>query len=360
MPSLMLYNELLLKTPRRRLATHSRCCCNDNCCTHPGGVPTAAFSWRHTDDDCCVAFTDASTAGSCGPIVSRSWNFGDGNTSTDANPTHCYAVPGVYTVFLDVYDASGCTASISAEVKACCDCSIDGPVARFSFVQTSTTPCCFAFFDNSTAGKCGPIVSREWDFGDGNTSTATNPTHCYASAGPWAVRERVTDSAGCVSEYFAVVQCSSGSTYCDCAYTGPAGIITGGHSDAPPGCIGGCSSLNGVALTLKVIPGGPCLWNCAGVLGSTDPCRTGPDYCTSPADTSATRTADWRGSIQVTGAVPSLTVTAAYSFGAQQYVFRKTGITSCPHGALSVPYLSRTIGPEYCARDNSPVTIFLP
>ena len=36
------------------------------------------------------------------------WNFGDGNTSTDVNPTHLYASPGVYNVVLVVSDTNGC------------------------------------------------------------------------------------------------------------------------------------------------------------------------------------------------------------------------------------------------------------
>ncbi len=45
-----------------------------------------------------VRFTDEST----GNVTSWSWSFGDGNTSTDQNPTHTYMVPGNYTVALTV------------------------------------------------------------------------------------------------------------------------------------------------------------------------------------------------------------------------------------------------------------------
>ncbi len=46
-------------------------------------------------------------------------------------------------------------------------------------------------FDND-----GSIVSYEWDFGDGNTSTRTNPTHTYTSAGNYIVSLTVTDDDG--------------------------------------------------------------------------------------------------------------------------------------------------------------------
>ncbi|MEM2878240.1 MAG: PKD domain-containing protein [Candidatus Hadarchaeales archaeon] len=49
-----------------------------------------------------VAFTDTST----GDIVSWSWDFGDGNTSTDRNPTHQFSA-GTYTVTLTVTSSGG-------------------------------------------------------------------------------------------------------------------------------------------------------------------------------------------------------------------------------------------------------------
>ncbi len=42
------------------------------------------------------------------PIISWDWNFGDGNSSTNANPTHIYSAPGSYTVKLYGADVNGC------------------------------------------------------------------------------------------------------------------------------------------------------------------------------------------------------------------------------------------------------------
>ncbi|WP_051176303.1 M20/M25/M40 family metallo-hydrolase [Luteimonas mephitis] len=61
-------------------------------------------------DGLSVAFTDASSD-SDGSIVSRSWDFGDGGTSTDANPVHAYAAAGTYDVALTVTDDSGAIGS---------------------------------------------------------------------------------------------------------------------------------------------------------------------------------------------------------------------------------------------------------
>jgi PKD repeat protein len=52
-----------------------------------------------------VQFADASTVGSS-PITSYAWSFGDGGTSTEANPSHTYAA-GTYTIRLTVTTADG-------------------------------------------------------------------------------------------------------------------------------------------------------------------------------------------------------------------------------------------------------------
>ena len=53
-----------------------------------------------------VQFTDASTDPR-DAIQSWAWNFGDGTSSTDRNPTHAYSAPGQYTVTLRVTTADG-------------------------------------------------------------------------------------------------------------------------------------------------------------------------------------------------------------------------------------------------------------
>lgn len=50
--------------------------------------------------------------------ASRTWHFGDGSTSTDANPSHTYAAQGNYTVSLKVTNANGCTDSVAQVVYA--------------------------------------------------------------------------------------------------------------------------------------------------------------------------------------------------------------------------------------------------
>jgi serine protease len=67
-------------------------------------APTADFSVTTADLE--ATFTDSSSD-SDGSISSYSWDFGDGNSSTDANPVHNYAAAGTYSVSLTVTDNEG-------------------------------------------------------------------------------------------------------------------------------------------------------------------------------------------------------------------------------------------------------------
>ncbi|MCE7951229.1 MAG: PKD domain-containing protein [Xanthomonadales bacterium PRO7] len=64
------------------------------------------------------------------------------------------------------------------------------PTANFSFVTNGLT----ANFTDSSTDSGGTIGSHSWTFGDGATSTATNPSHTYAAAGTYSVTETVADS----------------------------------------------------------------------------------------------------------------------------------------------------------------------
>ena len=66
------------------------------------------------------------------------------------------------------------------------------PAASFTYSCSGLT---CAFTDTSTDAD-GSIASRSWTFGDGATSTATNPSHTYAAGGTYTVALTVTDDAG--------------------------------------------------------------------------------------------------------------------------------------------------------------------
>ncbi|MCO7225115.1 PKD domain-containing protein [Pleionea sp. CnH1-48] len=79
----------------------------------PNGDPRAAFGY--TTNELEVTFTDHSND-SNGTIESHAWDFGDGNTSSDANPIHTYDEAGSYEVTLTVTDNDDITDSITRTV----------------------------------------------------------------------------------------------------------------------------------------------------------------------------------------------------------------------------------------------------
>ena len=69
--------------------------------------PTARFT--STCDELACTFDSSTSTDADGTITGRSWNFGDGDTSTAANPSHTFDDPGTYTVVLTVTDNGGAT-----------------------------------------------------------------------------------------------------------------------------------------------------------------------------------------------------------------------------------------------------------
>jgi PKD repeat protein len=123
-----------------------------------------------------AVFTNTTTG--TGPI-SYTWEFGDGGSSSSANPTYLYAEPGTYTVVL--------TAVNDFETAVITGTFVVNPlplVAGFSS-NTPITVGGTAVFTNTTTGS-GPITYT-WDFGDGNTSTDEHPEHVYAAPGAYVV-----------------------------------------------------------------------------------------------------------------------------------------------------------------------------
>jgi len=149
-----------------------------------------------------VRFTDLSA----GNPASWSWNFGDGQTSTEQNPTHTYKLEGTYDVSLTVTNSYGSdTEKKTGAGEDICVAGATGyiivgraPVADFTANPTAgASPLAVAFTDKSTGAT---PMTYSWTFGDGGTSTATNPSHTYTADGTYPVTLTVTNAFGSDSE----------------------------------------------------------------------------------------------------------------------------------------------------------------
>jgi PKD repeat protein len=124
--------------------------------------------------------------------LSYFWNFGDGTTSTATVPSKTYAKPGVYQIVLTAKnDSSGCIDSFIGKATV-----LSKPVAGFNSTDVCTGNT-MNFYNASSAGT-GSIKTLTWDFGDGTTSAATNPTKKYTKPGTYTVKIRVENSYGCL------------------------------------------------------------------------------------------------------------------------------------------------------------------
>lgn len=140
-----------------------------------------------------VSFTNQSVNG-----VSYNWNFGDGSTSTSANPTHTYTTLGNFDVTLISTNSVGCTDTL----KRAGYVIIKSPqVAINNMPLRACSPLTQTFV--STISSIDPVISYLWDFGDGTTSTLASPTHTFP-VGVYNIRLTITTQGGCsVSALYA-------------------------------------------------------------------------------------------------------------------------------------------------------------
>lgn len=151
-------------------------------------VPVAQFD-ASPDVGCSVPHTVSFTDQSSGLPTSWSWDFGDGESSTDQNPIHTYVTTGDFVATLTASNAQG---SDSATTTI----SVDSPIADFRVTRTfGCGPLNSSFTDTSVSTHA--ISSWAWDFGDGGASVLQNPTHVYATPGTFTVTMAITDTIGC-------------------------------------------------------------------------------------------------------------------------------------------------------------------
>jgi gliding motility-associated-like protein len=122
------------------------------------------------------------------------WEFGDGGTSNQKNPTHTYLTAGPFTVKLTVTSKDGCSNAVSKSLTTI----YPQPTAGFNVTAEVCLGAPTSFTDQSN-GSGSNVTRWRWDFGDGQTDTTQNPTHTYAIAKPYTVTLYIYTDKGCVS-----------------------------------------------------------------------------------------------------------------------------------------------------------------
>lgn len=138
-----------------------------------------------------LQFTNTTIVGDTG-IASWLWDLGDGNYSVYKDPPHVYTNHGFYTVKLVATDHHGCVSDTSivnmVEVK-------DRPKAAFYFDENRSCKAPISVYFSNLTNHAN--TSYLWKFSDGDSSSATNPTHVFNSMGQHSVTLIATHANGC-------------------------------------------------------------------------------------------------------------------------------------------------------------------
>lgn len=153
----------------------------------PNFSPTADFT--STVNKLAVQFNGTSSSDTDGTVASYLWDFGDGGTSTLAEPTHTFATAGVKSVTLTVTDNEGGTGTVTKQVTTVAN---QPPTGSFTSQVTKQQVAFASTADDSD----GTVATYLWDFGDGGTSTLANPTHTFPAVATYSVSLTLTDNDG--------------------------------------------------------------------------------------------------------------------------------------------------------------------
>jgi len=145
--------------------------------------------FTHKQSEYCFPITVNYTNTSKGTVY-QIWDFGDGFTSTEANPVHIFKEKPTKPVSITVEDSNGCVTTVKKKGYE---------------IVTSL----FAVDDDGNCGqkpvkfanKSQHATEFLWDFGDGTTSTDSTPAHQYVNPGKYIVKLRVKGTGTCIDTF---------------------------------------------------------------------------------------------------------------------------------------------------------------
>jgi gliding motility-associated-like protein len=177
------YNAILIVT--------SDLGCTDTV-TYPVSVqplPSVSFASPAVCLDNPNIFTDGSTVTS-GNVTGWYWEFGDGISSNQQNPSHTYSSDGTYNAILVATTNNGCRDTFTQAVTVY-------PLPEAGFVTQNVCLNSSTQLTDSSTVSSGSITGWSWNLGDGTTGSQQNPSHTYAGAGTYNVSLVATTNHGC-------------------------------------------------------------------------------------------------------------------------------------------------------------------
>lgn len=150
-----------------------------------------------------IAFDSTGSADPDGDTLAYLWNFGDGKSSTEANPVYTYTADGEYVVLLVVNDRKGGTHTATTRAR------VDRP-NRLPDIFVKGGPnfpvralATLAIDASATRDLDGDAMTFEWNWGDGTPleTAGSIGTHSYASPADYPGTLTVRDARSGVSTY---------------------------------------------------------------------------------------------------------------------------------------------------------------
>jgi gliding motility-associated-like protein len=144
--------------------------------------------------DSCDGIVQFQAQTTMGGNLQYSWDFGDGGTSTLANPIHDFASANqAYPVKLKITSSTAC-----GLVDRMINFTPGGMIAIADFDFIAKCDSGYVRFINKSTSSSSPQYF--WDFGDGNTSTDKDPVHVYNTSGNFTIKLRVSSSQSCLGD----------------------------------------------------------------------------------------------------------------------------------------------------------------
>ncbi len=154
-----------------------------------GADPFFGIDKKKFCDSGMVAFTNYTIGND--PVVSRTWDFGDGTTNTtDTDPSHQYRQPGLYTVSQSVTTQQGCSKTITDTIR----------VLRTPdpYITGDSIACL-----NTTMNLQGMLtvpdtaITWKWDLGNNNMPATQDVSLSFKNSGNYVVKLQASNSLGC-------------------------------------------------------------------------------------------------------------------------------------------------------------------
>ncbi|WP_165953147.1 PKD domain-containing protein [Pedobacter changchengzhani] len=171
-------------------------------------LPIAKFDVADSGcEQAAISFTDQSTTDEPNAsVIGWLWDFKDGTTSTDQNPKHQFAQPGVYEVSLIAKSTLGCYAdAVSKSITI-----NPVPVSSFLAFDKTCVNTDLVITDQSSIRTAeiptALIKTWHWVFGDGTNEDRTDAlpfVHKYTATGTYTITLTTTSETGCESNVFS-------------------------------------------------------------------------------------------------------------------------------------------------------------